>query len=191
MSRKPILILAAAGLSLGFFGTPVQAAEPPRHCVVNVADDKARTKCFGSFRTAIANATGGQVTDAPADPQTAMNDSGFAARLNALRPRAASGSVAPAASVVLSIEWQDGDFEDSSLTFTAPSGCSITLNDVDWQVASLPPGSDDEISSYRAFSGCLVKHFEHANFGGASIGFDGDRVDMGELDDKTSSIQWS
>jgi hypothetical protein len=190
MLSKSLLIMATAGLGLAFLATPAQAAEPDRHCVVNVSDTDAPAKCYGSFRKAIASATGGRVTDAP-DARTAKHDARFAAQLNALRPEPANGSAAQPAQIVISIEWEDSDFADSSVAFTAPYGCTDTLDDVDWQAASLSPGLDDTISSYRAFSGCLVKHFEHANFGGESIGFDSGAAGMGWMDNKTSSIQWS
>lgn len=191
MPRKSILAMAAlAGLGLAFVGTPAQAAEQPQHCVVNVSDASAQTKCYGSFSKAIANATGGRVTDAPGNARKAKTDSGFAAQLNALRPKAARGSVAPAAAIVISIEWEDSGFEDSTLTYSATSGCTNPFG-LDWQASSMPSGWNDQIGSYRGFANCLVKHFEHNNFSGVSTAFDGGLADMGWMDDETSSIQWS
>jgi hypothetical protein len=175
--------IVVIGMGMTFAATPAQAVvQKPRHCVVDVSAANARMACYDSFTTAIAEATRGRVTDAPADVRKAMRDPKLIAELN---------DPTPAASAVLSIEWDGSNYTGHSVTVTAPIGCTLSGDDIDWQVPSLEPGLDDQISSYMAFSGCWVKHWEHPNYTGLSIGFDGGQADMGEMDNKTSSIQWT
>jgi hypothetical protein len=186
--------MTVAALGGAMVAAPAQAKEPAqqpaRHCVSNVADAGAPVSCYDSFTKAIARATGGRVTDAPGDVRKAMRDPELIARLDA-PSKQRSGSVGPAGTFILSIEWEDSDFDPDSLTNTASSGCTTTTADLDWSDAFIPEDWNDEISSYRGFSNCWVKHFEHINFGGISIGFDRERAEMGLMDDQTTSIQWS
>ena len=180
--------ITVAGMGMAFLATPAQAqaGSKDRHCVTDVSAPNTPATCYDSFTTAIAKATGGRVTDAPADVRKAMRDPKVTAQLN-------DTSFAPTVNVILSVEWLDSYLGGDSVTFTAPSGCTDTRDDIDWQDASLPDGLNDEISAYTTFSNsnCRVKHWEHPNFAGMSIGFDAGRTDMGDMDDETSSIQWS
>jgi hypothetical protein len=186
--------IASMGVTVLSSAASASAAPAPvkaRHCVMNVAT--GTTACYANFTKALAAATGGAVTDAPADAAAAVKDSRLAARLNASAATKKSGAVAnrAAADIVIGIEYEDSDYEDSTLTYSAPSGCTGPVTDVDWVAASLPSGWNDEIGSYQGYGGCWAKHFEHINYGGASFGFDSGRSDMGVLDDEASSIQWS
>jgi hypothetical protein len=62
---------------------------------------------------------------------------------------------------------------------------------VDWGIPSLPSDWNDEIGSYRTFSNCWAKHYEHINCSGISTAYDAGQADMGRMDDETSSIQYS
>jgi hypothetical protein len=69
--------IAIAALGCASSATPVQPAETakkPRHCVKSLAEPYTRAVCYDDFTAAIAAATGGQITDAPADVRVAMND---------------------------------------------------------------------------------------------------------------------
>jgi hypothetical protein len=176
--------IAVAGMGMASLSAPAQAqaGSKDRHCVTDVSAPNTSTTCYDSFTTAIATATRGRVTDAPGDVRRAMRDPKLIAQLN-------DTSFSPAQSFVLSTEWDASGFSGDSVSFTAPSGCTTdTLDDIEWQVAALPDSLND-ISSYLAFSHCRVKHWEHPNFTGRSIGFDGGRADMGDME--ASSIQWS
>jgi hypothetical protein len=88
------------------------------------------------------------------------------------------------ANVVIEMAYQTTDFSGPVLTFTAPSGCSNTLDDVDHSVPWLPePG----ILTYRTFSNCLARHYEFPNFQGRSVGWSG----ASTLPFPARSIQWS
>ena len=48
------------------------------HCVTSLTKPGNPTTCYDTFTAVIAAATGGKVTDAPADPRVAMNDKSLA-----------------------------------------------------------------------------------------------------------------
>ncbi|MEV4625918.1 hypothetical protein AB0J90_06475 [Micromonospora sp. NPDC049523] len=181
--------IAMAALGLAFVATPAQADAQPLHCVVDVAAKSAAPTCYDSFTKAIAKATGGRVTDAPNNARAAIQDQGLTAKLNATGATKDRASVA--VDVLIGIEYWDDDFGGSTYTFTAPWGCTGTTSDVDWEFAALPSNWNDEIGSYRGYSNCWVKHYEHSYFGGISTSYDGGLADMGWMDDETSSLRWS
>ena len=133
------------------------SAGPAGNCVLRL--DRTGTAgapvCFDSFQAAIAFATGGVVTDAPASAGSAATDPAFAARL---------ATAGPAASAVLGLEYADINFGGGSLTLSAPAGCDNS-SDVDWQFASLPASWNDRISSFRSFSNCIQRLYRDVNFG--------------------------
>ena len=64
-------------------GKRAKIAKKTGHCVRSVTKPDTPTTCYDTFTAAIAAATGGQITDAPADSRVAMNDQRLLARLNA------------------------------------------------------------------------------------------------------------
>ena len=199
MRLRPLGFAAIAMVAMGiaFVATPAQAAEKPRHCVANASDANAPIRCYDSFTTAIAKATGGRVTDAPDNARAALKDARLAAQLNATSTKQVAATIAPqdraslAANIVVSIEYWDSGFGGSTYTWTAPWGCTGTTSDTDWEAATLQSNWNDEIGSYRGYANCWVKHFEHIYFSGISTAYDGGLADMGWMDDETSSIRWS
>ncbi len=172
--------LAVAALGAGAVAVPAHAEEKPRHCVVDVAAATSPMSCYDSFTTAIAKATGGRVTDAPADVRTAMRDPKLIAQLN-------DTSFSPAQGFVLSTEWDGSNFSSDSISFTGTTGC----DEFNWSVSYVGDRWNDDISSYQAFSNCVVRHWEHRDFAGVSTAFDRGQPDMGWMDDETSSIDWT
>lgn len=187
--------LAAATMGITAMSTAAAAEQAPapekdRSCVMDVSS--GTTSCYRTFTEAIAEATGGKIADAPADASAGVKDPRLAARLNATSKKTNTGTVnRVAADIVIGIEYEDSDFEDSSLIYSAPWGCTGPINDFDWGVASLPSGWNDQIGSYRGYGGCWVRHFEHINYTGVFTAFDSGQADMGWMDDEASSIQWS
>ncbi|GIH17716.1 hypothetical protein [Rugosimonospora africana] len=181
--------VVAAGLALAAVPAQAQAAPAaPRHCVADVSTHAAPV-CYGSFTTAIAKATGGRIADAPGDARAAVKNPAFEARLNALSAR--TGAVAPAASIVIGIEYADDDYEGSSLIYSAPAGCTTTLNDVDYWVDVLPSGWNDEIESFRTYANCDAMHYLDIYRQGSSLGWWASWGDLYFLNDEVSSIAWS
>ncbi|WP_171162867.1 hypothetical protein [Streptomyces sp. I05A-00742] len=79
-----IAITAGAGLLVLAAGTATAQARPEpvskeKSCLVNVGT--GATRCFGTFREAIAASTEGRITDAPLSGKDAANDRKLADRL--------------------------------------------------------------------------------------------------------------
>jgi len=135
------------------------ASQPaPTHCVlaVTASGKAAEPACHGSFRAAIARATGGAVTDAPA-AAAAATDPAFAAKVE---PTTA------ASSYVLGIEYADANYGGSTLTISAPGICDSSA-DVDWQFPTMPTGWNDQISSFRSFNRCEQQLYRDIFYVGA------------------------
>ncbi|MFE6751807.1 hypothetical protein ACFVGM_38650 [Kitasatospora purpeofusca] len=196
---KSVGVFAAAGSLLAFAPATATAAtaRTPQHCTVSVEGGDMR--CFDTYRQAIAAATGGLVADAPLDVETAMADPSFAdridragetvgARAGDARPgEARPGATAAAAAVVLSTEYEHGNFGGASLSVTGPSACGSAR----WQLA-LGADWNDRISSYKTFNNCQVRHWEHTDFSGANTGYQvGDQDWIGDLNDRASSIDFT
>lgn len=177
------------------------SARSSRHCVVAPSGE---TTCFGTFTEAIAVATAGEITDAPADPKL-VDQPGFAARINAIGERvkqsgpAASG-VVPFSQVVIGIAYKDAHAEGDTWVFIQPFGCDSNKSTVDFSVENLNTSPytccdfNDNISSFLAFNNCLMVLYEDWFFGGAAtnggtpidgMGYVGDA-----MNDRASSIRW-
>ncbi|WP_147339431.1 hypothetical protein [Actinomadura spongiicola] len=166
------------------------AAGPERHCVVSVGDREAR--CFGGFREALAEATAGRITDAPGNAAAAAADRVLERRINALA--AERGGSALREGYVLSIEYQHENFGGSSIIFTGYRGCDgIDDGIVEFEYADLAPiGWNDTISSFRTYSDCRVRHFEHPHFVTPRTVFQTTLSYIGSLmNDRASSLQWT
>jgi hypothetical protein len=197
-SIRPVLALAGAAAlttaGLALASGPAQAVEKRpavvryQHCVVDVSG-QAATACFDSFTEAISQATGGRVTDAPTDPWAAATDAGLDATLNAAAER--SSLIGTGADTVISIEYLDRNFDGGTQIWSAGGGCNDTLNNVDHEAGDVT-WVVNQISSWRSYANCWVKHYENPNFGGDSIGYLPTRSYIGDaMDDRTSSIRWS
>src|SRR5699024_6071543 len=78
------------------------------------------------------------------------------------------------ASTIVGVEYQHSNFGGATLTSTvAPNGfvCTGTINDVDAWFNGVPSGWNDIISSFRGYSACWTRLWEHSNRVGASLGF--------------------
>jgi len=154
------------------------------------------TTCYDTYTAAMAAATGGKVTDAPAHPREAMRDKGLMARLNATgdKKSTAGAVIQRAVAPVLTIWCDDGfsgcTFGNDSFTWSG-NACSNTLDDVDITIPYVGDDWNDDFESFQAFNNCYAKVFEHRDFGGASLDFVPERSDFGVLNDEVSSIQLS
>jgi hypothetical protein len=133
------------------------AAAP--HCVL-AAGDRQAPRCFATFPAAIAAATGGRVTSAPASAATAVRDPAFTAAVE-------SQSVTVGA-VLVGIESADLNYGGASLSMTAPGRCDYSM-DVDYRFSSLPSGWNDRISSFRSYSNCAQQLFRGTSFSGGAL----------------------
>jgi len=180
------------------------SARASRHCVMAPSGE---TTCFGTFTEAIAVATGGEITDAPADPAL-VDQPSFAARINAIAERVASqpqdptaSGIAPRTNVVIGIVYMDSNFGGDTWVFIQPHGCDFNLSTIDFSVANLNTspydccgGINDEIGSFQSFSGCQTVLYEDWMFMGSATNGGVPIVDMsfvgGAMDDRASSIRW-
>ncbi|MFF4411515.1 hypothetical protein ACFYY8_03240 [Streptosporangium sp. NPDC001559] len=195
-------------VSLSSLNTVGQASPAGRHCVVHLTASKPsivlsseNTTCYTTFTAAIADATGGAITNAPADTATAMADSDLKRRINALNQGALDQTDGRTASVrptktpqppnVVGIEYEHGNWGGGSYTFQSPYGCRKDVG-VDYEVSSLSGWLNNAISSYETYGGCWVMHYENENFKGNSTSWEHDSSWIGaDMNDKTSSIRWS
>ncbi|WP_147449382.1 hypothetical protein [Actinomadura pelletieri] len=166
------------------------AVASERHCVVSVADREMR--CFAGFREALAVATAGRIADAPDDAAAAAADRVLERRINALAAGRRDGALMEG--YVLSIEYQHENFGGSSIIFTGYRGCDgIDDGIVEFEYADLAPiGWNDTISSFRTYSDCRVRHFEHPHFVTPRTVFQTTLSYIGSLmNDRASSLQWT
>jgi hypothetical protein len=167
---SPLALPSAAAAPL------VSSSSRATHCVHDLSD---RTQqCFATFTEAIAAATDGAITDAPAQPAQAVADPAFAQRLDAV-----------ASSAVLGISWANINYSGSSVTWTASFGCDDSV-DVDWQVSNVGSTWNDRISSAQSFSHCQSKYWENAGFTGQSTAWFTSASTFGTMNDKATSIKF-
>jgi hypothetical protein len=186
-----LVTLALTAVGLAAVSAPAQAAErKPLHCIANVTT--AAVTCFDSFTTAIATATGGRYTNAPQDAGKAATDAGFAAKLRTLS--ALAGQPGIQSQNIIEVDYDYGVFGTDTFTWWVENGgCeSNTLGNVKYSVWNLADyGWNDRINAFTNSHLCYSKHFEHAGFQGLAIGWDYGNGNLGPLDGKISSIQWS
>ena len=100
--------------------------------------------------------------------------------------------MAPRASFVLGTVYADAGYASAggSYTFTSSSDCD-TNPDVDYQVAVMPAGWNDRISSFRSYGHCATRLWENT-FSGTSYGFTVNSSYVGDaMNDRASSIQFN
>jgi hypothetical protein len=164
-------------------------------CVAYATHDAPPMQCFDTFAAALDKASGGRLTDGPKNAQGAIDDPAFNAKVDA--SNAAADAVrmsAVAGGTVISIEYRGLNYVDADpLIWVGNSGnCSTSTNNTDYEVSTMPAGFVNTISSYRTYANCYTKHWENPNFGGASVGYNGSRSNIGAaMDNRTSSEQWS
>ncbi|HZM74330.1 MAG TPA: hypothetical protein VFC19_01310 [Candidatus Limnocylindrales bacterium] len=162
------LVLTVAG-SPAAVAAPAPAAESD-HCVVTVPETS--TQCFATFDEAKAFAD-------------SMTGSGSAMRVSVV--------IWPLTVLVIAYDLANFNAANGTLILISLNGpCTKSIANVDHQVANLPAGWDNRISSYIAGPYCWTKLFRDPNFGGPSVGFAGDTAMIGGgLNNNASSIQWS
>ncbi len=129
------------------------------HCVL-AAGERQTPRCYATFPAAIAAATGGRVTDAPASAAAAVRDPAFAAALESVPTTFAS--------VVVGIEYANLNYGGATLSMTASGRCDYSL-DVDYRFPSLPSGWNDRISSFRSYSNCAQQLFRGTSYTGGAL----------------------
>ncbi|MGW4212479.1 hypothetical protein ACWEIJ_31130 [Lentzea sp. NPDC004789] len=159
-----------------------------QHCVVSVGNGAMR--CFHTATESISFATGGRVTNAPADMRAAVQDAKLTQEINATGP----GAMA----VVIGIEYYWENYGTPSLTFTGANACTTTTGDTDFYYAPLPnyTGSggvnwNNNIRSFAGYNNCYQRMWDNSNCTGLLLGYVGSSADMGAYRDRTECIYWS
>ncbi|WP_153531642.1 hypothetical protein [Actinomadura macrotermitis] len=151
--------------------------------------DNAQT-CYSSFRRAMADATGGQITNAPDSGRAAATDAALDARINDLAKHASKAGTAARRPVVVGIEWSNRDARGSSWIIEFFDRCRRGY----YFVRNLGGNWwNDRISSYKSYAGCRVNHYENQNARGSSTGWHYGYVSYigNAMNDQTSSVMWS
>lgn len=209
-----IASIAIAALGLASVVTPVRPAEKGehgrhaanakknRHCVTDLSKSDTPPTCYDTFTAAIAAATGGQITDAPADSRAAMNDQRLMARMNATGGKkglAASGdkkspAITPTAHVSghIGTIFYDDQFGGSSNNYIGSHGCDDDLHenpfDAEFRKAYVGDDWNDDFESIRGFNNCWMRVWEHRDFGGVSTQWAPELSDLGVLNDEGSAL---
>ena len=136
---------------------PPPAARP--HCAL-AAGAGQPLRCFATFREAVALATGGRVTTAPASPAAAAQDPAFTAAIEA--------PATTYASYLLGYEYSDLNWTGGSLALYGSGRCDAS-SDADFRFPSMPSGWNDRISSFRSYNNCAQQLFRGTNFSGGAL----------------------
>ncbi|MEV0396981.1 hypothetical protein [Polymorphospora rubra] len=187
----PFASIALAGVMLASLAAPAQAqtAEKERHCVANLSAPHTPTTCYDSFTLAIADATGGRVTDAPNNVRGAVNDPVFEARINAIGGQ--ENGAAIMAEAPISIFYDDTAFRGSSLIYTTDRDCAYPPDLWDFSASYVGNDWNDRIASFRTYRFCRVTLFEHRDFLGLGLTWTTPwERQIGVMHDEVSSIAW-
>jgi hypothetical protein len=155
------------------------ASSQSRYCVALAQPaGSSRTptaRCYSTFAASVKAATGGRVRL----PASATSGSVTPDELNA-------GAVTPDATVVLSIDYRDANFNGPALIWSQSTSCGS------FQAASMPSGWNDVVSSVVTKNGCANTLYKNINFGGTtfSIGRNTSVASLGSFNDQTSSEKW-
>ncbi|MQY02670.1 hypothetical protein [Actinomadura macrotermitis] len=149
----PLALLALLPLAVT---VPAHAQAPAgKHCVQRAKETKV--SCYDTLTKAIAAATGGRVSDAPADPAKAMNSARLRRELESPAAKAA-GARAAGADTVVGIIYRDYDFGGASLTMVGYGTC--TANRSAWFARLFDPWND-AVSSFKTYNDCMATFYEH------------------------------
>ncbi|MCA2214378.1 hypothetical protein [Jidongwangia harbinensis] len=198
--RIPRRVLAtSAAAAMATLGVAAPAvADPPADgpgCVVTVDHTRPDT-CFATFAAALEFASGGRLAPGPKNTPKDLRGPGLDARIDAANAESErqvrAGARAAVVWTVLSIEYAEPSYTGAYVIYSGSNGnCTTRTTDRDYATPSLLAGWVNEISSFRSYANCWVKHWENPNYGGASVGPTGSRASLGLLDDATSSIEWT
>ncbi|MEJ3745619.1 hypothetical protein WEI85_20295 [Actinomycetes bacterium KLBMP 9797] len=169
--RLRTLASAAFAASVGALGLvalapPAQAAaEQPRHCVLRLATANAPVTCYRTADEAAKDISG--------------RGTGSPDRLRA-------------AEVIVAVLYSDDDYEGSRLNLIAPWGCLTSqTSDVEWwyNLHEVAGGWwNDEVESFRTYSGCRATFYQHINLQGAQYGPRESFGDLEALNNEASSV---
>lgn len=98
------------------------------------------------------------------------------------------------AGTVVGIQFEHSNYGGATYTHSVTTNgyaCTQTVGDVDVQFPTFPSSWNDEISSFRGYTNCASKNYEHSYYGGAAYGYYIYSSNLGVLNDETSSVRYS
>lgn len=107
-----------------------------------------------------------------------------------------SGSAAPAASLLIARLYDNANYDTSSgyLNVYAGADCTPTGNDIDSQIPDLGAWKN-RVSSFQSFGNCAARLWSATEFHGdaypSSVGFSVSSTNVGYMNDRAASIQFS
>ncbi len=170
------LALSLAGIVgvIALTPAPAAAVEPETHCWMDL--DSGETGCYSSFALVVDALSEGTV-EVAADAITVTD--------------AQRAAITPLSTFIIGQVFADASYAGSSYTFYTSGDCD-TNADVDWNVASMPTGWNDRVTSFKSFGQCATRIWQDTSYGGASYGFYVNSTNVGAtMNDETSSIQWN
>ena len=82
------------------------------------------------------------------------------------------------------------NFSGINWTQNGPNHCTASIADTDYSLPAMT-GFNDVVSSFQGKSACWVKLYEHANFVGATFGYDSWAASIGSMNDRASAYKIS
>lgn len=193
MGTRSRVALASPLLAVALLLTlvlPAAAAAPTsqrteRHCVTHLASAPAGhdsvvvgSHCFATYEQAFEYGSRGAI-DAP---------SGLQARDVT---RTMASDAAALSSFILGTYWDNTSYGGSSWSYWGNAACTPTSG---FTLASLSTGfggADNRFESSQSYSNCNQnRHFEHPNFGGATLLCQPNCSNLGIMNNNTSSLRW-
>jgi hypothetical protein len=136
---------------------------------------KGSQHCEATLNAQISWLTKGQITNIQSDQDLTT------AKWKDIEKRAAR--------YVLGTFYEDDNYNDSRITYTASRPCYVDGRR-DFSVSSLTGKWNDQFGSFRGYSNCSIMVYEHANFEGARTPLSTEMRSLGALDDEGSSIEF-
>ncbi|WP_431771441.1 hypothetical protein [Streptomyces cucumeris] len=196
--RGRIAVAAAAGIAgvMCTAGAPAAMAgessgSAGRHCLAD-ADD-GRLRCFATFAEVMEHATGGRVTDAPADPVTAVRSAAFQKKVNAdgeELPEAATNRVVQPSDVVIGTFFTQKRYGGASLTLWGARPCGDHDKEVFYW--NLDDKWKNKISSVQPWANCRIQlHPQPDLAGGVEGPYTENTIDVGaSADNRAQSVSF-
>lgn len=161
-----------------------------QHCVSNLSTNDST--CFDTFTDAIAFVTGGAITDAPASPSRAFQETDFKARVDALM-KTQQATPSPGSQFLVTIHYQDENWTGRSWSWFGDAACDRDPSTMDYSLVGFGnDGENDVLTSFVTFSDCQEILYEHIFFGGISTSLATSYSNLGlsNMNDKASSAKW-
>lgn len=147
--KASIIALTTAFAACAVDAMDDQASAPAKSCVTNATTGE--TACFDTFTDAIAMATDGRITDAPANASAYATDAALRARIDQI------DVARPQTSFVLGTIFKDANWRGDAFTYVGSHACSLAFNaSPEYEFGVMPAGFNDEVSSFTTSNNCFM-----------------------------------